>query len=200
MFIIDDDADLREALADMLSSVGLEPQEFATAAAFLAAPVPVGIGCALIDVRMPIMNGMTLIEALIARQFPFPVIMVTGHGDVATAVQAMKLGAFDFIEKPVDPELFIEKVQIALKHCVETRTKNRPLESFATKLATLSEREQEVLDLIVEGHTSKMVAEALGISPYTVDNHRAKIIQKTEAESLAQLIKLVCALRERRAG
>lgn len=190
VFIVDDDAGLRESLAYMLRSNGFDVGAYDTAEAFLGGFDAAQPGCALADVRLPGMSGIALQRVLSSRGTSLPLIIMTGYADVAMAVTALRHGAYDFIEKPVEPEKLLASVRQALAHDAELRRKRQQHEWARQRLAGLSAREREVLALVVDGAPSKVIAFDLRISQKTVEAHRASIMQKMQADSLAQLIRL----------
>ena len=188
--VIDDDPAVRDSLSFLLATAGLTVRTFETAGAFVAALTTVAPGCIVTDVRMPGMSGIELMAALTRRGITLPVIVITGHGDVPLAVEAMKLGAFDFIEKPFDDDTIIASVNAALaKYATSGRDEGRRAEVVA-KLATLSQRERQVLDGLVAGHPNKTIAYDLDISPRTVDVYRANVMNKMGASSLSALVRM----------
>jgi two-component system response regulator FixJ len=188
--VIDDDPAVRDSLSFLLAAAGLAVRTFETAGAFIDALTTVAPGCIVTDVRMPGMSGIELMAALAKRGITLPVIVITGHGDVPLAVEAMKLGAFDFIEKPFDDDTIIASVQAALaKYATSGRDEGRKAEVVA-KLATLSQRERQVLDGLVAGHPNKTIAYDLGISPRTVEVYRANVMNKMGASSLSDLVRM----------
>jgi two-component system, chemotaxis family, CheB/CheR fusion protein len=189
IFVVDDDRTLREAMRDLLSENGYAVELFADAPAFLEAYRPGREGCLLVDVLMPGMSGVELIERLKAEGRQLPAIMITGGGAVPMAVQAMKAGAVDFIEKPVGQEDLLASVKRALEHTRDTAALSARREAAALSVASLTTRQRQILDLVLAGHPSKNIAADLGISQRTVDNHRAAIMRKTGSKSLPALVR-----------
>ena len=188
--VIDDDQGVRESLSFLLATAGLAVRTFESAVAFIEALETIGHGCVITDVRMPGMSGIELMSELGRRGVSLPVIVITGHGDVPLAVEAMKLGAFDFIEKPFDDEAIIGAVRAALtKYEASGKDEGRRAEVLA-KRATLSQRERQVLDGLVSGHPNKTIAYDLGISPRTVEVYRANVMSKMAATSLSELVRM----------
>lgn len=188
--IIDDDEAVRQSLAFLLSSAGLAVRLYDSAAAFLDGLEGAQGGCLITDVRMPGMTGLELLHELKAKACGLPAIVITGHGDVPLAVEAMKAGAIDFIEKPFDQEALLSAVEAALAY---GRTGDRGGENgaaVAAKLAILSERERQVLEGLISGHPNKTIAHDLGISPRTVEVYRANLMAKMQAKSLSELIRM----------
>lgn len=190
VYIVDDDDGMRRGLAFLLRSAGYDVACFASARAFLDEYDPTKRGCLLLDVRMPGMSGLELQEHLRAQQTDLPVIIVTAFADVAMAVRAMKAGAFDFIEKPFEGSALLSRVRRALEREAETRVHAQRAEEARRRLATLTPREREVMDLVVDGLLNKQVAGELGISMKTVENHRARVMEKMGVVSLADLVRL----------
>ena len=189
IFIIDDDDAIRDSLRILLETSGFAVEDFASARAFLAA-VRSGPGCALVDIGMPEMGGLELQRVLAERHPELPVIMITGQAEVPIAVQAMKAGALDFIEKPFEEETLLASLRHALARSAEAaRTRSQSAEA-AERIAQLTGREKEVLDQLVLGHPNKVIAYNLSISPRTVEIHRARIMQKMEVRSLSELVRL----------
>jgi two-component system response regulator FixJ len=191
VFVVDDDQDMRSSFKWLIESVGLAVEAFRSAEEFLDAYEPAQPGCLLLDVRMPGMGGLRLLERLQANGAQLPVIVVTGHGEVAMAVQAMKSGAFDFMEKPANHQQLLERIQDALAVDRERRARALEVAAFEQLLAQLTQREREVLGRMVKGEPSKTIALEFGISERTVEKHRESIMHKMEARSLAQLIRMV---------
>lgn len=193
--LIDDDAAVRDSLAMLIGTVGLRVTTWAEPLAFLAGFDRQAIGAIVLDVRMPGLSGLTVLERLRAEGVDQPVVMLTGHGTVELCRRAFKSGAAEFLEKPVDDELLIETLQTAVRQHVRSRERHQADREARERHAQLSEREREVLGLIVAGLTNKEIARALGgLSPRTVETHRANLFAKLGAESLAQLIRRYAAL------
>ncbi len=188
--IIDDDEAMRESLATLLQSEGWATRSFASADSFLAAGGDRDGGCLVLDIHMPGMNGLELQAELRRRGAALPVVMITGQGDVPKAVAALKAGAVDFLEKPYSVDSLLKAVREALDREGRRRRLDHERSEVESRLALLSRREREVMDLMVMGHPNKLIASALGISARTVENHRAKVMEKMECESLPALIHL----------
>jgi two-component system response regulator FixJ len=195
VFIVDDDARVRESLGLLLQSAGLEVQGFASAEDFLGAYSP-GNGCLIVDISMPSMSGLELQQEIVRAGLSFPVIVITGHGDVQLAVKAMKAGAVDFIEKPFDGETLLAGVERALTIGRQLRDRAEEMRAARKALAALTARERDVLERLVRGRPNKVVAYELGISPRTVEIHRARIMSKLRAKSLSDLVRLTIAADE----
>ena len=192
--LIDDDAAVRDSLALLIGTVGLRVTTWADPQAFLQGFDREGIGAIVLDVRMPGISGLTVLDTLVAQGVDQPVIMLTGHGTVEMCRRAFKAGAAEFLEKPVNDELLIEALQNAVRQHVRTRERHQADRAARERYAQLSEREREVLGLIVEGLTNKEIGRALALSPRTVETHRANLFAKLGAESLAQLLRRYAAL------
>jgi len=188
--IIDDDEAMRESLATLLAAEGLKTRSFDSADAFLQAGGDRDGGCLVLDIHMPGMTGLDLQAELQRRGVGLPVVMITGQGDVPQAVAALKAGAVDFLEKPYSVESLLKAVREALDREGRQRRLERERLEVDSRLAQLSRREREVMELMVMGHPNKLIASALGISARTVENHRAKVMEKMECESLPALIHL----------
>ncbi len=193
VFIVDDDPELREALRDMLQRRGYRTELFSDASAFLKVHSPSRGGCLVADVRMPGIGGLELIERLGDMQSPLPVIILTAYGDVAMAVRAMKAGAFDFLEKPVQPDELLRCIERALKFSEEYGDLSAGRTMAASKIESLTARQRQILNLVVTGAPSKNIAADLKISQRTVDNHRAAIMRKLGAKSLSAMIRIALA-------
>ena len=187
--LIDDDQAVRDSLALLIGTVGLRVQAWADPQAFLAGFDRSGIGAIVLDVRMPGIGGLTVLDRLVAQGVDQPVIMLTGHGTVEMCRRAFKAGAAEFLEKPVDDEQLLEALQQAVRQHVRSRERSQADQAARERVAQLSEREREVLAFIVAGLTNKEIARELALSPRTVETHRANLFAKLESDSLAQLIR-----------
>ena len=186
--IVDDDEAVRNSLAFMLGSAGLSVRLYESARAFLDLLDPSAHGCLVTDVRMPDMTGIELLAEIKAKAPYLPAIVITGHGDIPLAVEAMKAGAVDFIEKPFEDEVLLKAVEAALKK-IEGDGEAQIQEVFS-RLASLSERERQVLEGLVAGQANKVIAAARGISPRTVEVYRANVMTKMQAKSLSELVRM----------
>lgn len=191
VFVVDDDEAVRHFLRGLIVSVGLRVETYASAQEFLDAVRPGSPGCLLLDIRMPGMSGLELQRELAERSIGLPVIILTGHGDVQLAVHAMKAGAVDFIEKPFNNELLLDRVQKAVAESVDADSARLKRDEVTSRLDLLTPRERQVLDLVVAGETNKGAARRLGISEKTVEIHRARVMDKMRAKSLVDLVKTV---------
>jgi RNA polymerase sigma factor (sigma-70 family) len=192
--LIDDDDAVRAGLALLIGTVGLRVQAWADPQEFMRSFDRQGIGAIVLDVRMPGISGLTVLDQLVAQGVDQPVIMLTGHGTVELCRRAFKSGATEFLEKPVDDEVLLEALQNAVRLHVRSRERHQANREARAHYAQLSEREREVLGLIVEGLTNKEIGRALGLSPRTVETHRANLFAKLQVESLAHLIRHYAAL------
>lgn len=189
VFIVDDDDGLRDSLRALLESAGFRVQDFPRASAFLDFYDASHEGCLIADVRMPDMDGLALQEELGRRKIELPIIIMTGDADVPLAVRAMRAGALDFIEKPFDDEAFLTSVRRALEIGRETRGQATLLQESRERVAGLTPRERDVLELLVAGHPNKVIAFKLGISPRTVEVHRGRLMEKMQARGLSDLVR-----------
>jgi two-component system, LuxR family, response regulator FixJ len=187
--VIDDDDDVRESLRLFLTTEGFDARTYASAGDFLAKMNPSESGCVVTDVRMPGMSGMDFLAHVAARQIALPIIVITAHADVPLAVRAMKLGAVDLIEKPFRPDELISVVRSALDREHDDASRSGARVEFQARLATLSPRETEVLFRLIDGQSNKVIAQELGISPRTVEVHRANVMRKTRAANFSELIR-----------
>jgi len=194
VYVVDDDGLVRRSLETSLSLAGFRVVQFASAQQFLTHIDPSQAGCVLVDIRMPGMNGLALQEELSKRHPSKPVIIITGHANVPLTVRAVREGALDVLEKPFTNERLIALVKSALEIAASRVIEASRREGLLRKLQSLSSRERDVMDLIVEGYSNKKVATALAISPRTVDIHRARVMEKLEAGSLAELVRMTVAI------
>ena len=197
IYVVDDDEAVRDALSWLFSSKGLPTLSFASGEALLAAFDVERIGCLVLDVRMAPINGLALFEKLLASQ-PYcpPAIFLTGHADVPLAVSALKMGAVDFLEKPFDDAVLIERVEAALERDVSARAALASRHQLEAQLRQLTEREREVMALILDGKLNKQIAEALDISIKTVEVHRARVLEKMAVKSAVELAGRLSSLRQ----
>ncbi len=197
VYVVDDDSSARESLCWLLNTEGIETRAFASAEALLDEYSSDWSGCITVDIRMPGRSGLQLQEALNARHNRMPVIVLTGHADVPIAIRAMKLGAHDFLEKPYTDSELLVSIRSALARGREIDDAEHARETAASALQSLSEREAEVMQLVVAGHTNKTAAAELGISDKTVEVHRARVMEKTGARSLSELVRMSLIMQEK---
>lgn len=190
IYVIDDDEAVRQSLEFLLKTAGITVRGFESAEAFLYALPEIDSGCIITDVRMPEITGVDLLRRVKEVKPHLPVIVITGHGDVSLAVEAMKIGAIDFLEKPFDDDVLIAAVRSALNYVADTNSRKAELGDINDKLAALSNRERQVLDGLVAGHANKTIAFDLGISPRTVEIYRANLMTKMAANSLSDLVRM----------
>lgn len=188
VFIVDDDAGVRDSIGLLLSLYGYRTAFFASATAFLKAWLPEMKGCLLIDIRMPEMDGLALQRALHDRGCQMPVIIITGHGDVDSAREAFRSHAVDYLEKPLHEDQLIKAVEEAFRHIAE-KNRRGPSVDYGRRYANLTPREREVMELVVAGRHNREIAELLGISVRTVEVHKARVMQKIEVTTLADLVR-----------
>lgn len=193
--VIDDDEEVRRSLGFLLASAGMEATLHDSATAFLDALPGVGRGCVVTDVQMPAMTGVDLVRHLRREGIGLPVIVMTGHGNVALAVEAMKSGAHDFLEKPFDDEQLLASVRRAVGEWERDERREAERRDYRNRMATLSGRERDVFDSLVEGHPNKITAHLLGISPRTVEVYRANVMSKMKASSLSELVRMALFVR-----
>ena len=193
VFVVDDDEAVRDSLAAVLEVHGFAIETYHSAESFWDGWSRDRRGVLLLDVRMSGMSGLQLHQRLVAEKVRLPVIMMTGHGDVPMAVQAMKLGALDFLEKPIDVDLLVERVRSALEEAEIATLEQMAAAEAERRLGALTEREREVLALLVSGQPNKVIAHELGISTRTVEVHRARVMEKTQVQSFSELIRLAIA-------
>jgi FixJ family two-component response regulator len=195
VFVIDDDRMVREGLQSLVRSVGLRVETFASAQDFLAAKRPDAPACLVLDVRMPGLSGLELQTKLNQANIHIPIIFITGHGDIPMSVRAMKEGAHEFLTKPVRGQDLLDAVQKAIASDRAARKHQADLSEIRARFDSLTPREKEVLDLVVAGLLNKQVADRLGMSELTVKTHRAHVMEKTQAESLAHLVRMTERLK-----
>jgi two-component system, LuxR family, response regulator FixJ len=188
VFIVDDESAVRDALGLLIESAGLSTEGFESACAFLEAYEPDRPGCVLLDVRMKQMSGLDLQEALQKKNITIPIIFISGHGDVAISARAFRGGAVDFIEKPFDDQTILSRIDEALHKDAQSREKRAARAEILRRYDRLTPREKEVMKLVIGSQSNKQIARILGISHRTVDAHRARVMEKMAADSLAELI------------
>ncbi len=191
VFIVDDDAAIRDSLSLMIEQENIAVQAFDSAETFLAAYQPECCGCAIVDIRMSGMDGLELHKALLKRNILLPIIFLTGHGDIPMSVQAIKAGAVDFLTKPVTREKLLNSIRAAIQQSETVLSENANHQEALSHLASLTDRERDVMLLAVQGHPNKHIARQLGISHRTVEIHKSKIMQKTGAVNLLDLARIV---------
>ncbi|MBV9726439.1 MAG: response regulator transcription factor [Gammaproteobacteria bacterium] len=194
VFVVDDDEGVRNSLRFLLKSVGLTTRALGSASEFLEAYKHNQPGCLVLDVRMPGMSGIELQQQLNLRGATIPVIFITGHGDIPMAVEAMQHGAFDFLQKPFRDQDLIDRIQRALERDTRNRTSLAQHARIRERLESLTPREREVLTLMTRGKPNKVMAAELGVSQRTVEIHRARVMEKSGADSLAHLVRMVMDL------
>ncbi len=194
VYVVDDQAAVRDALREMLSVLGYQVEAFGSAREFLSAHDGMRPGCLVTDVRMPGMDGLELMQQLNLRGSRLPVVLISGHADVPMAVAAIKAGAEDFIEKPINDAQLVAAINRCLAQAFEAISSRHSLEDLQRRFASLTPRECEVLDLVVDGCTSQAIAARLSISPRTVESYRVQIMDKMQAESVAALVRQVIRL------
>jgi RNA polymerase sigma factor (sigma-70 family) len=190
VFVVDDDESVRRSLERLVRSVGLNVETFATAREFLSADRPNWPACLVLDVRMPGMSGLDLQEELIAAGYSMPVIFLTGHGDIPMSVRAMKAGAVDFLQKPFSDQDLLDAIHRAIDQDTRARQERTEVSEIQRRVDSLTPREREVLALVVQGRLNKQIAYELGLSEKTVKAHRARVMEKMQADSLAHLVRL----------
>jgi FixJ family two-component response regulator len=192
--IIDNDKAIRESLRLLLYASGLASCAYESADAFLADEEPPAFNCMLLDIRMPGTDGLELFRILNSKHLPYPVIFITGHGDIPLAVSAIKQGAYDFLTKPFKEGELLEKVRSAIKYYQSSRQHLLELRELQARVDSCTPREQDVMRLLATGLANKGIAEALGISPRTVEIHRAQVMNKMAADSLPVLVRMIATL------
>jgi len=191
VFVIDDDDAVRNSLRLLLKSVGLAVRTFASGQEFLPIYAAHQPGCLILDIRMPGMSGLELQQQLNVLGATIPVVFITGHGDIAMAVEAMQHGAFDFLPKPFRDQDLIDRVQRALERDASIRSQLKGTDQIRQNLSSLTPREREVFDLVTAGKPNKVMAGDLGVSQRTIEIHRARVMEKMQARSLAQLVRML---------
>lgn len=194
IFIVDDDPAVCDSLVRLLSEVNLQSRVFASAAEFLSNFSFDELGCLLLDVRMPGMSGMELQRELIKRQASLPIIFITGHGDVPLAVEAMKSGAFDFIEKPVRAQALLERINECLQKHRESRQRIARQDQVISLFKLLTQKEREVVHLVAKGLTNRAIAAKFNVSSQAIDSHRARAMKKLKVESVPELVQLLMTI------
>jgi FixJ family two-component response regulator len=197
VYVVDDDAAVRDSLRWLMDSVGLRVAEFASGEAFLKAITPQHPGCVVLDLRMPELGGLAVYQRLRQRGIELPVIVISGHGDVAVAVRALKSGVVDFIEKPFNDQELLDCVQQAMRRDSDHRQQQRRREELMTHYLTLTPRELDVLRLVVEGKANKAISADLGISLKTVETHRARVMEKMAAGSVSELVRMTLIIESK---
>jgi two-component system response regulator DctR len=194
VFIVDDDDAVRDSIRELVESVGLPAEGYDSAHAFLNAFEPRRAGCLVLDVRMAEMSGLVLQERLNELEVGIPIVFLTGHGDVPMAVQAIRSGAVDFIQKPYREQTLLDSINAALARDAATRRSSSAVGDLESRLAALTDREREVLDRILLGSTSKVIARELGVSPRTVETHRKNLLRKLGIGSIKELMQRLASL------
>ena len=187
VFVVDDDQQVRTSIEQLTNSVGLSARSFSSAEQFLMECDASASGCLVTDVRMPGMSGLDLQQALLGKNITLPVIILTGYAEVQMTVQAFKEGAFDFVQKPLHPQLLLETIQRAIEKDAAQRVRRERVDGIGSRLASLSPRETQVMRLLVTGKTTKEISAALNISLTTVDFHRNNVLRKMDVENIVEL-------------
>jgi FixJ family two-component response regulator len=196
VFVVDDEPDVRAALSMLIRSVGLKPEIYENPQAFLDAYDPQRPGCLVLDMRMPGMSGLDLQEKLASMGQHPPIIMISGHGEIPNAVQAVQSGAVDFLQKPVSDQLLLDRIQQALRLDTENRKEFSERQELEQRFATLTTREREVLQGVMAGKLNKTIADELSVSTRTVEIHRAHLMEKMQASSLSVLLGMSNRIKE----
>lgn len=198
VFIVDDDEAVRDSMGWLMQSVGLHVETYDSAHAFMEHYSVERPGCLVLDIRMPGMSGLDLQQKLIDEDIQVPVIIISGHGDVPIAVRAMKAGAVDFIEKPFNDQVLLDAVQRAISVDEQLRGTAAQQADIRERIGLLTPRETEVLHMVVDGMSNKLIAAALDVSQKTVEAHRAKVMEKLQAKSLSQLVRMTMSILEKK--
>lgn len=196
VFIVDDDSGVLNSLAFLMQTIGIPTRTYASAHEFLAHYDPAAAGCLVLDVRMPVMSGLELQQKLHEMGSTLPIIFLTAHGDVPMAVKAVQSGAVAFLQKPFHDQELVDRIQYAMAENARMRAGIAQRDTLAARVASLTPREHEVLDAVVAGKANKVIAAELGLSQRTVEIHRARVMQKMQADSLAHLIQMMVRARE----
>lgn len=191
VFIVDDDDAVRDSLGLLMKSVGLKARAFDSAESFLDYYRPDKMGCLVLDIRMPGMSGIELQRELASQKSELPIIFITAHGDIPMAVEAVRNGALDFVQKPFDDKALVEKIEKALSEGLQKQEDHLERAEIRRRATTLTTREREVMSQVVQGKANKVIAGDLGVSQRTVEIHRARVMEKMQAGSLAQLVRMV---------
>ncbi len=197
VFVVDDDPALLRLIRKLVETSGRQVETYGSAGEFLENCKSDRPGCLVLDVRMPGMSGLALQERLSSDSISLPILIITGFGDVPVAVQAMRQGAFDFIEKPFSGQMLIDRIEAALQEDARRRRDRGERDEIRRRVQLLTPREKQVMDLVVQGRPNKSVGTALGLSPKTVEVHRANVMKKMAAGSLAELVRMVLAVDEK---
>jgi len=190
VYVIDDDEAMRDSLNFLLASTGFDVVLFESAQIFLDALPGLAFGCVLSDVRMPGIDGIELLKRMKARNSPLPIVIMTGHGDIPLAVEAMKLGAVDFLEKPFDDDRLVAMIETAIRRAEPAAKSEALTQDIVARVATLSPRERQVMDGLIAGLSNKLIARDYDISPRTIEVYRANVMTKMQANSLSELVRL----------
>ena len=196
IFVVDDEPDVRAALSMLIRSVGLKPEIYENPQAYLDAYDPERAGCLVLDMRMPGMSGLDLQEKLASMGLHPPIIMISGHGEIPNAVQAVQSGAIDFLQKPVGDQLLLDRIQQALRMDTENRKQFHECHELQSRYDTLTSREREVLRGVIAGKLNKTIADELSVSTRTVEIHRAHVMEKMQAASLSALVSMSNRIEE----
>lgn len=190
IFVVDDDDAVRDSLRDLIDSVGLDVATYPSAHAFLDVYDNARRGCLVLDIRMPGMSGLELQERLNERGSSLPIVFITGHGDVPMAVEAMKRGAVDFIQKPFRDQELLDRINLAIEQNRRRREAEETKQDISERVSSLTRREREVMDMVIQGKANKVIAIDLGLSQRTVEVHRAHVMDKMRARTLAELVRM----------
>lgn len=190
VFVVDDDDGVRNSLKLLFTSVNIMAEFYDSAESFLASQSVSSPGCVILDLRMPGMGGLLLQKTMLKKNICMPIIVVTAHADVTTAIEAMKNGAFDFLEKPYSDQVLLERIQLALKKDAQDCYERRCIENVKKKLDLLTRREQQVAEYVIQGKQNKEIAGIMGLSIKTIETHRANLMKKLEARSATDLLKI----------